>query len=48
MCIRDRSIGIEARQEIERLLGTKVFLELQVKTKKDWRSKAYLLKELGY
>jgi GTP-binding protein Era len=45
---RLKSIGIEARQEIERLLGTKVFLELQVKTKKDWRSKAYLLKELGY
>lgn len=45
---RLKSIGIEARQEIERLLGTRVFLELQVKTKKDWRSKAYLLKELGY
>jgi GTP-binding protein Era len=45
---RLKSIGTEARQEIEKLLGNKVFLELQVKTKKDWRSKGHLLKELGY
>lgn len=46
--LRLKSIGMEARHEIERLLGSKVFLELQVKTKKDWRSDMRLLKELGY
>lgn len=46
--LRLKSIGIAARQEIERLLGAKVFLELQVKTKKDWRSDVRFLKELGY
>lgn len=46
--LRLKSIGIAARQEIEKLLNAKVFLELQVKTKKDWRSDMHLLKELGY
>jgi GTP-binding protein Era len=45
---RLKSIGMAARQEIERLLDARVFLELQVKTKKDWRSDLRILKELGY
>lgn len=43
-----REIGKKARQDIERLLGCKVYLELWVKVKKDWRSKKQQLKNLGY
>lgn len=43
-----KKIGTDARLEIERLLGTKVFLELWVKIKKDWRSKERILRELGF
>jgi GTP-binding protein Era len=36
-------IGTEAREEMERLFGRKIFLELQVKTRPDWReNKAFL------
>jgi len=43
-----KEIGTKARLDIERLLSTKVFLELRVKTKKDWRSNERILRELGY
>lgn len=43
-----KEIGSKARLDIERLLGTKVFLELRVKTKKDWRKNEHILRELGY
>jgi len=43
-----KSIGQAARKDIEALLGTKVFLELFVKVKKDWREKPGILKEMGY
>ena len=45
---RLRSIGMKARQDIEGLLRTRVFLELWVKIKKDWRSDERTLRELGY
>jgi GTP-binding protein Era len=45
---RLKSIGTKARQDIEGLLGTRVFLELWVKIKKDWRSDEYTLRELGF
>jgi GTP-binding protein Era len=45
---RLKTIGTNARVEIEKLLGTKVFLELWVKIKKDWRSSERILKELGF
>lgn len=45
---RLNTIGTSARLEIEKLLGTKVFLELWVKIKKDWRSSERILKELGF
>ena len=41
-------IGKQARADIERLLATKVFLDLWVKVKKDWRNKSGVLSELGY
>jgi len=43
-----KSIGSAARVDIEHLLNTKVFLELWVKVKKNWRNDEQLLKELGY
>jgi GTP-binding protein Era len=45
---RLKAIGTSARIEIEKLLGTKVFLELWVKVKKDWRSNNRMLSELGF
>jgi len=43
-----KSIGSAARVDIEKLLQTKVFLELWVKVRKNWRNDDQLLKELGY
>ncbi len=43
-----KNVGIEARQDIEQLLGKKVYLELYVRTIKDWRDKEKYLKELGF
>ncbi len=45
---RLKAIGTAARIEIEQLLGTKVFLELWVKVRKDWRSNNLMLSELGF
>jgi GTP-binding protein Era len=43
-----KEVGRLAREEIEDLLGSKVFLELWVKVRKDWRNQQAHLKELGY
>jgi GTP-binding protein era len=43
-----KDIGMEARQEIEDLLGEKIYLGLWVKVKDDWRKKKPFLKEIGY
>ena len=43
-----KEIGQRAREDIEKLLGTKTYLELWVKVEEDWRNKDHLLKELGY
>lgn len=43
-----KEIGVEARKEIENLLGIQIYLELWVKVKDDWRKKKPFLKELGY
>jgi GTP-binding protein Era len=43
-----RSIGKAARYDIERLLGTRVFLELFVKVEKNWTQSQRLLKQFGY
>lgn len=43
-----KRIGSYARQDIEKLLGTKVYLQLWVKVRDDWRNKPTALKELGY
>ena len=43
-----RTIGSEARADIERLLGTKVMLKLWVKVREDWRNRMGDLRTLGY
>ena len=43
-----KTIGRQARGDVERLLATKVFLDLWVKVKKDWSNKYGMLSELGY
>lgn len=43
-----KRIGEKARKEIEGFLGRPVYLELWVKTRKDWRKKAGDLREFGY
>ncbi|MGL4970832.1 MAG: GTPase Era [Cetobacterium sp.] len=43
-----KEIGIQARKDIENLIGVQIYLELWVKVKDDWRKKKPFLKELGY
>ena len=43
-----KEIGMRARKDIEDLLGTKVYLELYVKTIKKWRDKEKYLSELRF
>lgn len=43
-----KKIGTLARQDIENLLGSKVFLQLFVKVQPGWRDKSALLKSYGY
>ncbi|NLO99963.1 MAG: GTPase Era [Clostridiaceae bacterium] len=40
--------GTLARQDMERLFDSKVFLQLWVKVKDDWRNDDFMLNELGY
>lgn len=43
-----KKVGEVARKEIEEFLGRKVYLELWVKIRKDWRKKPGDIKEFGY
>ena len=43
-----KTIGIQARQELEEITEKKVFLGLEVKVEKDWRKKDNILKSFGY
>ena len=43
-----KKIGTYARKKIEDLLGKKVYLELKVKTFKDWKNNDIKLKDLGF
>jgi GTP-binding protein Era len=45
---RLKTVGTEARQDMERLLGKKVFLEMWVKVREAWREDERALIELGY
>ncbi len=43
-----KQLGIEARKDIEKFLGRKVFLELFVKVRPKWRDNELQLREYGY
>lgn len=43
-----KQIGTEARHDLEILLGSRVFLDLRVKVKKNWRRDANQIRRFGY
>lgn len=43
-----KKIGIEARRELERFTDGKIYLELFVKVKEEWRDNSTLLSDFGY
>ncbi|WP_456278247.1 GTPase Era [Bacillus sp. AK128] len=43
-----KEVGKRAREDIEALLGSKVFLELWVKVQKDWRNRLSNLRDYGF
>ena len=43
-----KNIGRQARQEIEKRLGAKLFLKLFIKVKANWRDQKQTIKEFGY
>ena len=43
-----KNLGTAARKQIERFVESKVFLELFVKVKENWRDDDRLLKHFGY
>ncbi|HEU4540110.1 MAG TPA: GTPase Era [Jiangellaceae bacterium] len=45
---RLRKVGTKARQQIERLLGTPVYLDVHVKVAKDWQRDPRQLRKLGF
>ena len=42
-----KQVGTEARLELESFFGRKIFLELHVKVRKNWRDDEEMLKNLG-
>ena len=45
---RLKEVGTRARQQIEALLGTKVYLDLRIKVAKDWQRDPKQLRRLGF
>jgi len=43
-----KKLGTEARKDLEKFLGKKVFIQLYVKVQKNWRDNVLLLKKFGY
>jgi GTP-binding protein Era len=43
-----KKIGTHARADLETLLGTKVYLDLVVKVKRDWRRDGAMIERFGY
>jgi len=45
--IKIKQLGIKAREEIEKFLNQKVYLDLSVKLKKDWRDNTEYIEKTG-
>tara|TARA_B100000749_G_scaffold280899_1_gene281120 strand:- start:218379 stop:219272 length:894 start_codon:yes stop_codon:yes gene_type:complete len=43
-----KKIGMTARQDLEKVLGKKVYLDVHVSVKKNWMKNAQVMQELGY
>ena len=43
-----KTIGQEAREDIQEMLGEKVFLDIWIKVEKDWRNKQTYLNDFGF
>ncbi|HOD67834.1 MAG: GTPase Era [Bacteroidaceae bacterium] len=43
-----KRVAIEARKDLEKFFGKKIFMEIFVKVDKDWRSSDFKLKNFGY
>jgi GTP-binding protein Era len=43
-----KEIGVGARKSIEKMVGTKIFLNLDVSVRENWVENKNLMKELGY
>lgn len=43
-----KRVGSMAREDIQHMLGKKVFMELWVRVKNDWRNSDFLIKNFGY
>ena len=43
-----RDVGTEARRDLERIFGTKVYLDLRVRVEKDWQRNDETLDRLGF
>ncbi len=43
-----KRVGMEARKDLEKFFGKKIFMELYVKVNKNWRSSNSQLKRFGY
>jgi GTP-binding protein Era len=46
--MRLKEAGRLAREDLEKLFGDRIYLELWVKVKPDWRNQQRDLKDLGY
>ena len=43
-----KKISTMAREDVERVMGTKVYLETWVKVKENWRDNLNLIRNIGY
>ena len=43
-----KRVGTEARKDLEKFFGKKIFMDLYVKVNKNWRSSNSQLKRFGY
>jgi len=43
-----KRVGVEARKDLEKLFGRKVYLDLQVRVQPLWRRDANEINRLGY
>jgi len=46
--VKLKEVGMRAREEIECLLGKKVYIELWVKVARNWRENELVLRQIGY